>query len=322
MSLWADGWFYVSAVGFAVSSVLFVLLLGQYRAAVEAEDQAEEEGPGRSQGEEPSAIPPKAEPMPKPRPLEAQRDKTLVLEPPEKKAPAPVVSPKIETIPSMLPAAEAAPEEPRKESPKAPAAGKTAPPILKTEATAPGGISPAILYLQGLKERMDRVDLELLDLKSLLSQQAAQGEEILRRLADLSGRLAAPVAVPEPVSASAPEEAREAFRQEAPPIVEAGTSQLEGPASVPPPQAGPGYSPAVVSSESTILLPPPRESPSEGLAAAEGHSGPSPSSETEKKEELRLTPPAVSEAAVPEAEEAGAGAQEEARPRKGPVWPI
>jgi hypothetical protein len=43
--LWADGWFYISALGFLVSGALFFALLGQYRAAVEAADQNEPDLP-------------------------------------------------------------------------------------------------------------------------------------------------------------------------------------------------------------------------------------------------------------------------------------
>ncbi|MDE2038716.1 MAG: hypothetical protein KGO96_10700 [Elusimicrobia bacterium] len=81
-SLLADFWFWVSAAGFLTSGLLFVFLLGRYRAAVESEDEALdaelpqpvplEEGPAEPLSEpEPLARPQAVEPLARPQPAEA-----------------------------------------------------------------------------------------------------------------------------------------------------------------------------------------------------------------------------------------------------------
>ena len=44
-SLWGDGWFYISALGFLGSGALFLYLLGQYRSAVEEAEESDTDAP-------------------------------------------------------------------------------------------------------------------------------------------------------------------------------------------------------------------------------------------------------------------------------------
>ena len=110
--LWADGWFYISALGLLVSGALFFVLLGQYRAAAEAADRREGD-----MDAVPSVSPVLTPVSENPRPL-----------PQAAPEPAPVA--KAEPAPAPAPAATPAP------SPKE---------------SSSGGLSPAIAFLQNIK---------------------------------------------------------------------------------------------------------------------------------------------------------------------------
>jgi hypothetical protein len=262
IGLWADGWFYVSAAGFLVSSALFVFLLSQYRAAVEAEDEGA-----------PAAV--EAAPLRPDFPIPAQfskgeRTERTLISSVSEPAPVPLAS-----QPRAQPVASAFPAEP--------------PPKNRSESTLSGGSSPAVAYLQNIKEHMDKVEREVVELRAMAMQQAQQNETILSRLGELAQRFDAqpqqavsevhvPAAEP-PAMAAASEAAPEAVPEAAPPM-EA------------PPAPAEGFEPAAT--------------PSTGRGGA-------------STLELTLTPPEGGQAPG----QAGGPASEEPKPaRKGPVWPI
>ncbi len=193
MSLWGDGWFYISAGGFIVSAVLFVFLLGQYRAAVEAEDETEA-------APEPAADPVPIAPTEKVYTPRSVVDAMKAAEAEKAAAPAsapgPVPKPAPAPIPTPAPkpTAEAAPAPA-----SAPAASeRTIPPAMK-KADTTGGISPAVVYLKNLKNQMERLDKDIAGLKTVAAQQAAQNDLILKKLAELGDKLAqAPASVSSP----------------------------------------------------------------------------------------------------------------------------
>ena len=156
LSLLSDGWFYISAGGLLVSGYLFVYLLGQYRAAVEAEDEAVEDLPPQPDGQiapEP-IIPHSAE-----------------------ESPMPV----IEQLSSLSPALT----------------------------DSPAGVGLTESCLQDVKAQMERLDLDIVNLKDCVARQAEQNERILERLAELARKIpqqsqALKVRAPKPVPVSAP----------------------------------------------------------------------------------------------------------------------
>ena len=197
-SLLGDGWFYISAGGFLVSSMLFVFFLGQYRAAVEAEDEAE------------------SSELPQPIPVMAAAPAEKVYIP---KAAAFDPLPAVLPQPAPKPAVVAAPPAPAEEKPAPKAAEHK-----KSGLTTTSGISPAVVYLQNLKGQMERLDKDIVNLKALASQQTAQSDGILKALAGLTRKIdelaqrpaaaaaapnAAPAQTAEAAAASAPEAAPE-----------------------------------------------------------------------------------------------------------------
>lgn len=292
-TLWTDLWFYVSAGGFLASLALFFMILGRYRAAVETDEEAEPDQPVRSIS---FPDPEPAKPAPVLRSAaEAAGEKTLVLPPSERplpvaEAPAPRMEPVLRAAPPPQAAGPAAVEKRRGE-------------------TTTGGISPAVVYLQNIKMQMEKFDKEIAGLRSLASQQAAQGDLILRQLADLKGRLteaaAASAARPESRTQSVlkpePQPEPEAKPQEKP-ILKAAEEKTQPPApaeklvaAAPAPAAA---SDADATAEMTVtqsVTPPPQA----------GETGP--------KLELKVSPPPEKKDAAEEQPKA---------PRKGPVWPI
>ncbi|MBI4375637.1 MAG: hypothetical protein HY549_04215 [Elusimicrobia bacterium] len=264
-TIWADGWFYISGGGFLISSVLFVFLLNQYRAAIESEDE--------------SVSPEDIAPMPKP--------EVYIPKPVESPAPAPVAEPpqaapghmEMGQAPRNNPPYSAAPkpvELPQVKAAEPPAERR------KSETTT-GGLSPAVVYLQNLTMQMAYVEKELAGLRSTVSQQAAQSELILQRLADLNERFAQQTfQVMAPTPSSAPE-----------------SSQPSAAAADP-----------IAELEKTIVLQPAPLS----AAATEPEGTPPTAAEPAPQAELKLAPP-------PQENTAEQGP--EAKPgRKGPVWPI
>lgn len=196
MGLLGDGWFYISAGGFLVSAVLFVFLLGQYRAAVEAEDEA-------LPADGPEPVPLTASPSEK------------VYTPKVAAPPEPVKSVAAEPAPAPK-AAKTAEPEPKVDPANITFSGK------KSESST-GGISPAVVYLQNMKLQMDRLDKDITGLKSIAAQQNTHTDLILKKLGELSDKVAAvadvqraiaegafggasaqPAAAPAPAAASTP----------------------------------------------------------------------------------------------------------------------
>src|SRR3989338_3025542 len=170
-ALLADGWFYISAGGFLVSSILFVFLLGQYRAAVEAEDREEEFG-GFSYMPRPVTV------------AETRQDLPVAVVTPISSAPkgfADYSEP--ESSPKDEPSAVKAPETVAQPEP-APTPVLASSPEAEKAAT-----SPAVSFLHDLKTQIDGLDHEITDLKSLTARQAEQGDVILKRLAELADKL-------------------------------------------------------------------------------------------------------------------------------------
>lgn len=216
--IWGDGYFYLAAAGFLISFVLFLFLLGQYRAAVEAGDDA------------PEPVPPVPAPSPvvptvtrfggadaptieTAKPVEKPVEKTLILEKKPEAAPAP--GPEVNT------ASYAGPERRKSD-------------------TTTGQLSPAVVYLQNMKTQLEKFDADIAALKASASQQSAQGEAIIQRLAALTDALNELRAAPAPRAESAPAaiEPPPGFTlPESPAPVQPLSIE---PSSVPPPQPEPG----------------------------------------------------------------------------------
>lgn len=164
LGLLGDGWFYVSAAGFIISAVFFVFLLGQYRAAVEAEDDAVE---GETASEPVPLSPVPAAKVYTPGGAVAVAEKPAPVE-----APAPVEKPasKAATLPPPDPSLQTTP-------------------VAKENTT--GGLSPAVVYLQNMKTQMERLDKDISGLKSMAAQQGQHTDLILKRLAELADKVSA-----------------------------------------------------------------------------------------------------------------------------------
>lgn len=307
--LWADSWFYISVVGFLLSSVLFVFLLGQYRAAVEA---AEDEEPVQ---------PVPVAPAPKlafPAAAAEKSEKTMVI-PPEEKGPVPVVSVfKAEKVPSVQTQPLASAAEPAKALPSPDAEKK------KSGATTSSEISPAVVYLQNIKMQMEKLDKDLLNIKSLASQQAAQGELILRRLGELVERVRGIEAAKSP-GPVAPGEKSETAAPAAAPAAEppAAAPVVSEPAALPP-EASPA---ATLFIEPTVAM----QSFQKTQSAVEPAAAPAaaPGAPQPSALELKINPPEAAHAPAETAKPAVAppphpetSAEEPRSARKGPVWPI
>ena len=276
-SLWGDGWFYISALGFLGSGALFLYLLGQYRSAVEDADE----------GDGSAALPASIviEPL-LPRPVVTEL------------TPAPIApQPKAKAAPFLaLPVA--APQQPAPASTVA-TPGYTGPERRRSELTSSGGLSPAVVYLQNIKSQMERFDKEIVALKTLSAQQAAQGELVLKRLAELSEGLktGAPLRSPLPAPTRSVELSLEPTHEAAP---------AAAPVALQPAVAKPS---PVLSVESQPVAVPVEEPAAKFDPAA-----------TVVIEALPQEPaPAPAPAPVPAAQEQPA---QPFPPRKGPVWPV
>ncbi len=318
-SLWADGWFYISAGGFLVSCVLFVFLLGQYRAAVEAEDEdLVADGPAL-----PSSP---AEKIYIPKPV-AEAPKPISVAPSPQPAPMPLKSVAAPEAPALKPLIVEAP---------APKAAAPAPqPAKKAETTGP--LSPALVYMQNLKEQMERLDKDIGSLKSLVGQQAAQNDTILKRLADLADKLetmpAASAAAPAPAPAETHLPATLELERAAPPAptpapapkaeamrsLEIEIASMTSPAPEPKsPEPAPQKAEPTPDADKTMVIEP-TISP---LKLTDNKDIPLPT-----RPGFETPAPAASEPAQPPQEKADKpadpAAESSPKPaRKGPVWPI
>jgi hypothetical protein len=310
--LWGDGWFYISAVGFLVSSVLFVFLLGQYRSAVEASDEPEEGLPPMplplssvpinvpvvplhkpEKKPERTLVLPPAMPVPKPSPVPAPAPKpvpapAVVTAPAPAAKPAPIPTPAAAPIAkpaavaaaAVVPAAAPAPAPAPKPAPASEATqALNAPERRKSESTLSGQNSPAVAYLQNIKTQMEKFDKEIAGLKALSSQQAAQSEAIMRKLTELAEQMRGQSAPAALVAAPAP--------KPAPAAAEALASVLPAPA--------PAAKPAMTIERSAPAL----------------KAAPAPQEPPKPEVSRPVQPPAQKEEP-----------QAEAPKRKGPVWPV
>jgi hypothetical protein len=326
-SLWADGWFYISAGGFLISCVLFVFLLGQYRAAVEAEDEGVTENPAPSPfAPEPvqKVYVPKGLDAPKPGVEVSKPLVDVVLPIPVKPMPAPVEAPAPKSVPSAA----------------APAPAPATNPPKKTDST--GGLSPAVVYLQNMKTQMDRLDKDITGLKTLAGQHAAQSETILKRLAELTQKLESLPAAP---AAAAPATPLPSTLELAP-ATPAPAPEPEKPALViEPERPAPKPEPAPMKLESAPAKSEPLRTIELEVAAAAPKAEPAPAPADADKTmiiEPTVAPIKLSDTkSIPlpkpqGLEEAGASPAPAAEPakeapaetpvpkpaRKGPVWPI
>lgn len=311
--LWNDGWFYISSAGFLISSVLFLFLLGQYRAAVEAADEPQDSLPPKPLSLEPvvTSI------VPLQKTEEKKSDKTLILPPEPTRTPVAAAVPAPVVAPAPAPAPAAA-------SPLLAASGPaySGPDRRRgSESTSSGQISPAVVYLQNIKEQMEKFDKEIGTLKSLTSQQTAQNDLILRKLSELQALAAQPVQAVAPVQVAAPP-APVDFVLDA---TEALGSALSAPGLAPAPAPAPAASPVdssipaaafaaaispVAASDATMAIerfaPPPKAAPT---PAPEPAQPPQPTTPLELK---------IDSFSAPKDEPVAA----EAPKRKGPVWPV
>jgi hypothetical protein len=306
-SLWGDGWFYISALGFLGSGALFLYLLGQYRSAVE--DAEESDG---------SAAPP-ASPV-----IEPLLPKPVLVELTPAPAAAPLVSPpKVKAAPVVaLPVAAPQPEAAPAPKPAAAVAapGYTGPERRRSEATSSGGLSPAVVYLQNIKSQMERFDKEIAALKNLSAQQSAQGELLLKRLAELAEGLKTGVSPRSPLPAPTRsvelslEPTQEVAVPQAVPVELRPAAPVAAAPAVPKPApvipveqkaaAAPAEEPAAKSdSAATVVI---EALPQETASVPQAAPAPTPAPQPEPAP----VPPAQEQSVQP------------SQTRKGPVWPV
>ena len=294
--LWADGWFYISSAGLLVSGALFFFLLGQYRAAVDAADEAH--------GEDAAAEPVVASPV---RPLyipdEPEPPTPLKAAPP---APAPVAA-----------------------SPAVPAAEKKEG---FSGATSPGGISPAVVYLQNLKTQLEEMGGELRGLTKKVSAISDRDEALIERLAELtrvveelkSGAApAAAVEAPAPKKARKPAETRPEPAAEPAPVIVA-PAPVAAPAATPPTVELKIELGAAPGAGAPVNEPVPEPKLSRAAAAAEatlsgGEVKPVVAAEAAPAPDATLR---VDDLKAALEQPASAPEAAEEKPRRGPVWPV
>ncbi|MBI5882625.1 MAG: hypothetical protein HZB91_05925 [Elusimicrobia bacterium] len=366
MALLGDVYFYISAIGFAASCALFGFFLRQYRLAANAVDDAELEPldlprvvplvPGPSTGAVLSAPGVSGADVPPPLRTGSGLSAPGVSggkEPPSPKARAVLQSPEGAGADVPLPVkTEPAPAEPGALKSAALAAlpsSGPATPRPKSETTFPGGISPAIVYLQSVKSQLEILEKEVTNLKSLASKQSGQEELILKKLGELSEQIKASASRPapsapaqmRPPAASVPvaPQARPPVRPPAavpapitlPPMT-ASPVTTPPPAATPPvptlapepaaPQSVvPGPDAAAITPSPLVTLSPLVEPPAAAVPA-EPAPAPAPAEAAPLApvpEEKPLERPSIMLDGIPQQGEASA----ENKPvRRGPVWPI
>lgn len=304
--LLADGWFYISSAGLLVSGVLFFFLLGQYRAAAEAADQPEPEAA--------------AEPHAVVRPVYIPEDTP---------APAKVASVVHEDKPAEKPAEKTAPAATPAPAP-APAA---ATPDSKRRENTTGGINPAVVYLQNIKNQLEEIHKENKELAKRVEAITSRDEALIERLSELAQAVAelksaAPAAAPAAEPAPAPKRAKKAAAEPAPaaaPVAEPAVVVEAVPAPAPEPAAAPAPEPAPAPAPAT---PPTLTIEPTTAAGVSGSKKNEPTAETlfnpDETMRLNLKPAEEAKAAPAETKPAAEPAEEpEAdKPRRGPVWPV
>jgi hypothetical protein len=189
VGLWADLWFYISSFGLLVSGVLFFFLLGQYRSAAAAADRAEAEAKIPEEERLPASVQ-MLYALPDPPPLPAKSsvpaadsraiEDTQSIPPDPKDITAPVVP--IDPTPSP---AVAAPSP--RNAPAAPAPPPAPAPAQATLEDVPlASASPAAAYLQGLKKQLDLLQEEVHGLSKRLDEANTRDENMIACLADIA----------------------------------------------------------------------------------------------------------------------------------------
>ncbi|MBI4678527.1 MAG: hypothetical protein HY748_13190 [Elusimicrobia bacterium] len=334
MTLWGDIYFYISAFGFAASCALFGFFLRQYRLAVQAADEHEADP-----AELPQLVPLTAKPP-------AEPEVALPVAKPE---PEPRVKPvRVSAVSDDASAAARLPSAAPAPSAQAPAAASAVRP--KSETTLPGGISPAIVYLQSVKSQLEILEKEVANLKGLASKQSSQEELILKKLSDISEQIkavkAVPAAQPRPAASATanavPEGGRDLALQNpgrpGPPGLTASSPQGPAQAAAPvspaparpaqrPPAPGPSAQAAPITLSPLPAAPattppdaaPPASAPAEAAPAplAQEQAPAAAASGSDENTELQ-SPPAIVLENIPQAETPA-----ESKPsRRGPVWPV
>ena len=281
--LLADGWFYISSAGLLVSGVLFFFLLSQYRAAGEAADQPEAEAAA-----EPQAAPVRRVYIPE----------------------EPTPSPKLASVPADKPA----------EKPAAAPAPASAPADKRREVTT-GGVNPAVVYLQNIKNQLEELHAETRDLAKRVEAITGRDEALIDRLSELAqavAELKSNAPAPAPSEAPAPKRAKKAeTAPAAEPVAKIEAAIVEPPEPVAEPVAAPVTPPTLAIEPTTVSGVP--------AAFAEPKPEAEPKKEISPDETVRIDPKAKAdeplvpaELFTPAAEEPDSGE----KPRRGPVWPV
>lgn len=223
-----DPWLLVSSVGFVASLALWFALLKKFRQSGQlAADMAAEAAivadkiepiPVKTEAMATSTVssikePPSdatikvAPPLPAAEPTlkmiaPVQREPEPLPKPaPQSESPA--AQPSAEPLPAPVPAPAPA-SEPSPAKPVLPSAAPV--PNLRSGQTLTGGISPAVVYLQNLKEQLEGLRKEVQSVKTQMTGISQKSEsqfgEILRRLDDMRGGIPASASPPAPAAAS------------------------------------------------------------------------------------------------------------------------
>lgn len=318
-SIWGDGWFYISALGFLGSGALFLYLLGHYRSAVEEAEDSDTASPLDLTSDGPLSAKPfvvELTPTPVASPVASQpKARTAAL---SSAIPSGIGEPSPSpTTANVFPDARqggVASATPRDAS----GPGYTGPERRRSDIPGSGGISPAVVYLQNIQSQLERFDKEIAALKGLSAQQAVQGELVLKRLSELAEGLKTGAS---PRSAlPAPARSVELPLETAPEEVPASEPVKPRPAQAAEPKPS-----AVLSGERKA---PPAETPDRPESAPPASALSVPAREAEAKVDPAAT--VVIEAlpqviATPEPAAPAPAAEpvvQPSQPRKGPVWPV
>ncbi|MFA6317234.1 MAG: hypothetical protein WC943_07440 [Elusimicrobiota bacterium] len=346
MVLLKDPYFFISAFGFAASCALFGFFLRQYRLAAQVADDHD-----LDPAELPKVVPVSSEPESKPSlavsaVVDAEKPKAGLKTDPLPVVAAPKISPASQSgvpAPSLQAALAAVP------------AAAPATPRPKSETTFPGGISPAIVYLQSVKNQLDILEKEVAGLKALAAKQTGQEDLILKKLGELSDQIkavrSAPAAAPvqpRPAAVAAPAQSRPVTRPPEPSSAPAPVpTPVPAPVPVPLPVPVPAPSPAPAPSpvDAVITVPSLTASPvatAPEPVIASPLADPAPGSVAPVEASPAPPAPAAEPAVSPPGPSAPAPAQapgpapivldgipqqgeapaENKPSRKGPVWPI
>jgi hypothetical protein len=283
--LLADGWFYISSAGLLVSGVLFFFLLSQYRAAGDAADQQEPEAAAEIHAAPVRRVFIPDELTPSPRiasvPADKPAEKTTALEQP----------------------AAQAPSEPKRDAPPAP--------VEKRRESSTGGVNPAVVYLQNIKNQLEELHGETRELTKRMDAITGRDEALIERLLELTQAVAelkgSQAAAPAPVEPSAPKRAK---KNETPPAVVKTEVPAVAPAPAPESVTEPVVGPAVASAAPPALA----------IEPTTVSGVPEAKKEVSPDETMRLDPKPKPAAEAPPAESLEESEPE--RPRRGPVWPV